>query len=146
MKRSIVIGLGLLAVVAAVLPVIAVLADAPPAPPAVYYGTATGAVSGQSVFAIVSDGTNSALCGKGIVLSDSTAGIVYVIDVIGDSQKAGCGASGRTIQFYFSPTGGAGGRLATGSTGWQGAGGYANNLTLGTPLSLKQSVPAVSRD
>lgn len=148
MKRLTLFGLGLTGAALVAFPASVFAADFPPPPPTLYYGKANGAVAGQGVIAIVSDGTTSTVCGDGVVLNDSSAGIVYAVDVIADGQQAGCGKSGRTVSFYFTPIGGSGGKLANGSVSWRDASASptANDLTLGSALTPRASVPEASRD
>ena len=90
-------------------------------------------------------GTSAAtVCGSGLVLDDS--GPVYVVDVVSDAQIAGCGANGRSVRFYFTPTGSSGGRLATQTGTWTGAGPKALNLTLGAELERKGIIQLVASD
>jgi hypothetical protein len=146
MKRSLLLGMGLSGVLAA-LPVAFAFADAPPSPPTTYYGTASGAVVGQGVIAIVTDGSNSQSCGDGTVQSQN-GGIVYVVDVIGDAQRAGCGAPDRQVQFYFTPTGGSLGKLSTASAPWQPptGGPVSFNATLGSALTEQRFAPSLAKD
>src|SRR5687767_3058101 len=104
MKRALTVGLIVAAAAAVSLPALVMAQAFPPPPPSTYYGTVSGgATVGQGVIAIVSSGGSSQTCGDGRVLQDG-ANLVYVIDVIQNAQKAGCGAAGRTIQFYFTPS------------------------------------------
>jgi len=147
MKRLMKFGLGATGVALVALPATVFAADFPPLPPTTFYGKVTGgAVAGQAVVAIVSDGASQAVCGDGAVMT-SGSDLVYVIDIISDSQKSGCGKAGSTIQFYFTPTGGSGGRVATGSFAWQAAGAPKNqDLSLGAALTARATVPETSRD
>ncbi|MCA9825768.1 MAG: hypothetical protein KC482_15480 [Dehalococcoidia bacterium] len=107
----------------------------PPEPPATYYGTVGGAAEGDGIAAAIGTGASSRSCGNGAVLSDSGS-IVYVVDVITDDQTSGCGDSGRTIRFYIAPQkAGAGGKFATQTANWQGAGAHQQNLTAGPALT-----------
>ncbi len=117
----------------------------PPDPPATYYGSAVGGTAGQGVIAIVIDGSTSTVCGAGIVQTDAGAP-VYVVDVVSDSQRAGCGRSGRSVRFYFTPSGGQGGRLANESASWTGAGPKIQALTLGAPLTQRRFGVQVASD
>jgi hypothetical protein len=146
MKRAFLAGLGVAGIVAVAFPALAIAQGFPPPPPTTFYGTASGATAGQGVIAIVVDGTNSTACGDGVVLTDS-GNTVYVVDVIADAQKAGCGKAGRQVMFYFTPAGGSAGRLATGSFAWSGPGPATQNLTLGPALSgARQVLPVVAKD
>lgn len=146
MKRAFFAAVGIAGVVAVAFPAMAIAQGFPPPPPTTYYGTASGATSGQGVIAIVVDGTTSTVCGDGAVLTDGGS-TVYVVDVVADAQKAGCGKAGRTVMFYFTPTGGSAGRLATGSAAWTGPGPAPQSLTLGAALSAsKLAVPMAAKD
>lgn len=147
MKRSMTIGMSVATTAAVALPALAMAQDFPPPPPSTYYGTVTGgATAGQGVIAIVSDGTSSQTCGDGAVLQEGGS-LVYVIDVIQDGQKTGCGKSGRTITFYFTPSGGNPGRLSNESASWSDPGApKQQNLTLGATLNVRGRSPAVAKD
>jgi hypothetical protein len=155
MKPTVAIGAGMTAAVVALLGVLALAgihgttvaraADFPPSPPTTYYGTATGAVNGQKVIAFVIDGVNSTACGEGSVLTDS-GNLVYVVDVGSDSQRAGCGKAGRSVVFYFPPTGAVGGKLSTNSASWQDPGLRNFNITIGAALTQKNYAPETSKD
>jgi hypothetical protein len=147
MKRSLLFGMSVATTAAVALPAFALAQDFPPPPPSTYYGTVTGgATAGQGVIAIVSDGTSSQTCGDGAVLQDG-GNLVYVIDVIQDGQKDGCGAAGRTIRFYFTPSGGAPARLSNETATWSAPGApNQQNLSLGATLNARGRTPAVARD
>lgn len=146
MKRAILSGLGVAAVAAAALPAIAGAQGFPPPPPTTFYGTATGASAGQAVIAIVTEGTTSTVCGDGVVTTDG-GNTVFVVDVVADAQKAGCGKSGRQVMFYFTPFGGAGGKVSTASASWAGPGPAPFNVTLGPALTAsKAAAPMVAKD
>ena len=87
------------------------------------------------------DGSSATVCGDGVTANDS--GIVYVVDVVADAQKAGCGKAGRTVQFYFvGPK-----RLSTDTANWSGPGPAQKDLTgLGAALTPKNRAPAVAKD
>ena len=143
MKRAIILGLGVVAVAFAAIPALVSAQGFPPPPPTTYYGKApTGVQPGDTVIAIVTDGSSSAVCGDGVTASD-TSGIVYVVDVVADAQILGCGKAGRSVQFYFvTPR-----ALATGTTTWTGPGPAANNLTsLGPSLTPKNRAPLLAKD
>jgi hypothetical protein len=144
MKRAIVIGLGVLAVAAAALPAIALAqSGVPPKPPATFYGTVpAGAVQGQGVIAIVSNGALSTVCGSGKVQPDTDHGNVlsYAVDVVAADQTAGCGTPGATVRFYFTPAPGstAGGALVVDTATWNGAGPVNKNLTAFGPALTRR--------
>lgn len=150
MKRAILLGVGALCAVAVAIPAIAVAADFPPPPPTTFYGTVpAGVASGQGVIAIVSDpgsGSQQA-CGAGNVLTDS-GNTVYVVDVVADAQRLGCGKAGRTVTFYFTPAGGAGGRVSTDAPApWGGPGPVAKNISgVSAPLNRAGLAPLVATD
>lgn len=145
MKRRLV-GAGIAAAAMLAVPGAALAQGVPPGPPATIYGSITGAQAGQGVIAIVINGSSSTVCGAGSVVSDSGS-TVFVVDVISDSQRAGCGANGRTIRFYVTPTSPTtGGRLANESATWTGAGPKQQALTLGAALSIVKPIPFVASD
>ena len=146
MKRFSALGLSIAAVALFALPTMAIAAEFPPSPPTTYYGSAAGATNGQTVIAFVADGSNSTACGQGSVVNDATAGLVYVIDVVSDSQKTGCGKSGRTVSFYFPPTGGQGGRVSANSASWQDAGPRKFDMTLGGSLQSRNVAASTAKD
>lgn len=146
MKRTLAFGLGVAGVALAALPMIASAADFPPSPPTTYYGAAAGAINGQRVIAFISSGPNTVACGEGAVKNDAAAGLVFVVDVASDSQITGCGLSGRTVTFYFPPSGGQGGRLSTNSANWQDPGPRKFDATLGTPLAPRNYIPHAAKD
>jgi hypothetical protein len=117
----------------------------PPPIPMTAYGTASGATIGGGVIAIVTVGSVQTVCGVGLVVSDAGSA-VYVVDVLADGQRPGCGTTGRTVSFYFTPgTPGGTGRLAQQTTQWQMS--FKNvNLTLGPELTNKGFVPQVAKD
>jgi hypothetical protein len=147
MKRALMVGLGLASAAAVIAPGLVVAQDFPPPPPSTYYGTVSGgAALGQGVIAIVSSGGQSQTCGDGKVLQDGGS-MVYVVDVVQNAQKAGCGQAGRTIQFYFTPSGGNPGRLANETANWADPGPpKQQNLTLGPSLTHKGFAQTVARD
>ncbi|MGE5597617.1 MAG: hypothetical protein ACM3S1_16455 [Hyphomicrobiales bacterium] len=145
MKRRFFLGLGLVGAALLAVPATVIAQSPPPDPPATYYGTATGATDGQGVVAIVVSGATSTVCGTGEVLTDNGQ-TVYVVDVAANSQINGCGASGRQVRFYFTPTSTSGGRLSTQSATWSGAGAKNQNLTLGAELVRRGMVPVVASD
>lgn len=144
MKRRIPIAIGLAAALVAV-PAAVFAQSGPPDPPATYWGNATGATAGQGVVAIVVNGNNSTVCGSGGVVNNAGTP-VYVVDVAANSQITGCGANGRQVRFYFTPTGGAGGRLATQNGTWSGAGVTNLNLTLGNELQVRAKAGQLASD
>lgn len=142
MTRAILLAIGAVAVAAAAIPAL-VVAQAPPGPPATFFGSVPAGVGpGQSVIAIVSVGGASQTCGFGATIADG-AGIFYVVDVISESQRAGCGAAGRTVQFYF-----VGNRqMATDTATWGGPGPALRNLTgLGPTLTPRNITAMVAKD
>lgn len=145
MKRAILFGLGAFGVILAAIPNLAVAAEFPPPPPTTYYGAASGASAGQSVIAIVTEGSTSTVCGSGVVTSDSGT-TVYVVDVVADAQRAGCGKAGRQVMFYFTPIGGSGGRVSTNAVPWAGPGPSSQALTLGAPVTSRASAPMLAKD
>ena len=145
MKRAILFGLGAIGAAVSALPTLALAADFPPPPPTTFYGTATGATAGQVVIAIVTEGSTSTVCGEGVVTTDAGA-TVYVVDVIADAQRAGCGKAGRQVMFYFTPTGGSGGRVSTNAVAWTGPGPSNQALTLGAPVTSRATTPLVAKD
>jgi len=148
MNRALVFGMGALGVVIAAIPAVAVAQDFPPPPPSTYYGTVpTGIAASQGVIAIVNNGGVTTACGAGSTLTDSASGkVVYVVDVVADAQKAGCGKAGRTVQFYF--TGAGGGRISLDTpAGWAGPGPVKVDVsTVSAPLARRGSAPQVARD
>lgn len=145
---------GGLAALAGFLPPGRTLADTPPPGiPMTLYGTATGAVPGQRVIAIVVDGAKSTVCSDDpaydIVLT-SEGKTVYRVSVNSDQTKTGCGAPGREVFLYFAPTTGADGRAATALIAWQGTASQGTvaeqNVTVSGPLSNKGYAPATARD
>lgn len=143
MKRAILLGFGAAALVSAAVPALVSAADFPPPPPTTYYGKAPAGIGpGDVVIAIVSDGSSSQVCGDGVTAND-TSGIVFVVDVVANAQKAGCGQTGRTVQFYFAGAK----RLATDTAAWSGPGPALKDLTgLGNTLTPKNRAPQVARD
>lgn len=148
MNRAFVVGLGALGVAIAAIPTIALAQGFPPPPPSTYYGAVpSGVAAGQGAIAIVLDGSNSTACGAGVTMNDSASGkVVYVVDVVADAQKTGCGMSGRTVMFYFTGTGG--GRISTDTpAGWAGPGPVKVDInTVSAPLPRRGSAPQVARD
>ena len=143
--RKLLIGMGAAALLAAV-PVAVFAQGSPPSPPTTYYGSANGATEGQTVIAIIGSGASTRFCGAGDVMNDDEDGIVYVVDVEQESTLSGCGASGRQIRLYFTPTAGAPGAFATQTLAWQPAGAEEQDVTLGTPFSNRIMAPGLSRN
>ncbi len=141
-SRRILIGMGTAAILAAV-PIAVLAQGAPPSPPTTYYGSASGATAGQTVIAIIGSGASTRFCGSGNVTDEPGDGIVYVIDVEQDSTISGCGASGRQIRLYFTPTASAPGAFATQTLTWQPAGAEERDVTLGTPFSNRIMAPGL---
>ena len=150
MKRAILLGLGALSVAAAAIPAIAMADGFPPPPPTTFYGRVpAGVATGQGVVAIVTDpGTGAqTACGSGNVLTDS-GNTVYVVDVVADAQRAGCGQAGRTVTFYFTPTTNSGGRAsADAPAAWTGPGPMEKNISsVGPALTKAANAPHVAKD
>lgn len=145
MKRAILFGLGALGAIAAAFPALVVAQNFPPPPPTTFYGAASGASAGQAVIAIVTEGTTSTVCGDGVVTTDAGV-VVYVVDVIADAQRAGCGKAGRQVLFYFTPIGGVGGRVSTNAVAWSGPGPASQALTLGAPVTSRATAPMLAKD
>lgn len=153
MKRAILLAAGAIAAAFAAIPALVAAQGAPPSPPDTFYGKVPEGVGpGQGVLAIVTSGSSSQTCGVGNTLviapgpgvpPEDVGKIAYVVDVIADSQLAGCGAPGRTVQFYFI-----GNRQMATTTGtWSGAGPVQLNLTgLGSPLTTRNYGPQVAKD
>jgi len=122
-------------------------AQLPPSPPATFYGTVSGGGVGPGwrVVAIVQNGSASATCGSGAVVTEGGQ-TVYVVDVVTDAQVSGCGANGRQIRFYFAPPSPTGGRMASQTATWTGAGAFQLNLTAGTSLTNTVFAPYAARD
>ncbi len=146
MKRALVPGIGILAALAAAIPMVVSAQGFPPPPPTTFYGnTPSGISAGQGVIAIVLDGNSSQACGAGATVTDSGK-VVYVVDVVSDTQIPGCGKTGRTVQFYFVSS--SGGRIATDApVAWSGPGPVAHDVTqVGPPLTRRGSAPQVAKD
>jgi hypothetical protein len=144
MKRAIILGLSVAAIAVAAIPALTATAqNFPPPPPTTYYGSVPGGVGpGQAVVAIVSSGGQSATCGVGSTIADG-AGVVYVVDVVADAQRAGCGATGRTVQFYFVGNK----QLATDTASWSGPGPAQKAITgLNPPLTPRNILPQAAKD
>lgn len=137
------IGMGVAALLAAV-PIAVFAQGAPPSPPTTYFGSASGASEGQTVIAIIGSGASTRFCGSGDVMDDDEDGIVYVVDVEQESTISGCGASGRQIRLYFTPTASAPGAFATQTLSWQPAGAEEQDVTLGTAFSNQIIAPGLS--
>lgn len=144
MKRAILLALGAAGIIGASLPALTASAqNFPPPPPATFYGKAPAGVGpGQAVVAIVLNGTASQTCGVGQTIADSS-GVVFVVDVAAEAQTAGCGATGRTVQFYFAGNK----QLATDTASWTGAGPSQKDLTnLGPQLTTRAAAPQLAKD
>ena len=103
--------------------------------------------SARGVIAIVSDGTPSATCGASTVVADGSSNPAFAIDILSDSQIRGCGLSGRTVRFYFTPTGVNNGRMATESVTIPGTfQAKSQDLTLGAPLTQRRFGVQVASD
>lgn len=107
MKRFLVVG-ALSSILAGtlILSAVSVLAQgAPPGLPSTFYGSVSGGPQpGDPIVAFITVGGQSATCGIGAVINDN--GPKYVIDVFADDNGTydNCGASGRTVRFYFPKT------------------------------------------
>lgn len=144
MKRAILLGLGAAVTALAAIPALTATAqNFPPPPPTTFYGTVPSGVGpGQAVVAIVSAGGASQTCGVGTTIADG-GGVVYVVDVVADAQRAGCGAAGRTVQFYFVGNK----QLATDSASWAGPGPSQRNITnLNPALTTRNILPHAAKD
>jgi len=143
MKRAILLGVGGAIAAAAVMPALVTAQGFPPPPPTTYYGKApAGIASGDTVIAIVNNGSSSTVCGDGTTIADAS-GIVYVVDVVADAQILGCGQAGRTVQFYFVGAR----RLGTDTATWSGPGPALKDLAgLGNPLTPRANLPQVAKD
>ncbi len=143
MRRAILLAIGAAAIAAAAIPALVAAQGAPPSPPATFYGSVpSGVGAGQSVLAIVTSGGSSQTCGVGSTVSDGS-GVAYVVDVVAESQVPGCGAPGRTVQFYFMGNR----QMATDTATWSGAGPSQRNLTgLGPQLSPRNIGPMLAKD
>ena len=144
MKRRNILGVVFAGVALVALPATA-LAQFPPDPPSTYYGSATGQAVGTKVVALIGDGSSFVACGVGDVVLDS-GNPVYVVDAFSDSQRAGCGKTGRVVRFYFSPTGANPGRLANETSSWAGSGPKNLNLTAGAALATRSNIAGVTSD
>jgi hypothetical protein len=146
MKRSALVGAVVAAAATLAVPFTA-LAQLPPSPPvALFYGTVTGASVGQGVVAIVVSNNQGITCGASRIIDSS--GPVYAVDVISNSQIPGCGAPGRTVQFYIPPSNSTQpGRMATETatvpSTFQAV---QRNLTLGASLTVKRIGVFVAND
>ncbi len=143
MKRAFLLGIGAVTAAAAAVPALVSAADFPPPPPTTYYGKVPSGIGpGDTVIAVVTDGSASQVCGDGVTANDAS-GVVYVVDVVADAQIAGCGKAGRSVQFYFvGPR-----RLATDTASWSGPGPAQKDLTgLGASLTPKNRAPQVAKD
>lgn len=143
MKRAFLLGVGAITVALAALPALVSAADFPPPPPTTYYGKVPSGISpGDTVIAVVIEGSASQVCGDGVTAND-TSGVVYVVDVVADAQIPGCGKAGRTVQFYFVGAH----RLATDSATWSGPGPAPKDLSsLGATLTTRNRAPQLARD
>ena len=143
MKRALLLGFGAAALFSAAAPAMVSAQNFPPPPPTTFYGKVPSGIGpGDTVIAIVTDGTSSQVCGDGTTTNDAS-GVVYVVDVVANAQTAGCGQAGRSVQFYFVGAK----RLATDSATWSGPGPANKDLTnLGAQLSTKNRAPQVAKD
>jgi hypothetical protein len=146
MKKRLMLGAGLAAAALMAVPTMVLAQGIPPGPPATFYGSALGATAGQGVIAIVINGSTSTVCGDGLVV-DNGGTPAYVVDVVSQDQIPGCGATGRTVRFYFTPTSPTtGGKLANETGTWNGAGPTVQNITPGAALTVTRAVTMVASD
>ena len=144
MKRAILLGLGVASLAVAAIPALVSAQGFPPPPPTTYYGKVPAGVGqGDTVIAIVVDGSSATTCGDGVTVAD-TSGIVYVVEVVADAQVLGCGKAGRTVQFYFVGKR----QMSTDSAPWTGPGPAPQKdlVGLGPVLTPKNRLPHVARD
>ena len=153
MKRAILLGLGALSVAAAAIPAIAMADGFPPGLTTTFYGSVpAGVATGQGVVAMVTDpGTGTQTpCGAGNVLTDG-GNTVYVVNVVDDTQQAGCGKAGRSVTFYFTPTINSSGRASADApvpfpSGLPGQAVPKNISSVGPALTKRASAPQLARD
>jgi hypothetical protein len=108
------------------------------------YGDVPGAHSGQAVVAFIDGAAGTSTCGGGTVVDSS--GPKYVVSVVHESARAGCGSTGKTVGFYVAPeTPVEGGHLATTTTTWD-VGGKQVSLSLGSQLTIRARVTIVASD
>ncbi|MGI8925467.1 MAG: hypothetical protein ACR2HN_02325 [Tepidiformaceae bacterium] len=156
MKRSTLIGLAIAAASLLAIPGAALgglawpswggSAEAQSPPPGlimVVYGDVAGATVGQTVTALITVGGATTNCGDGVVIE--SGGPKYVVQVLADSQRAGCGVNGRTVRFSLSAPG-QGPRLASQTVTFEAGKGKLLNLTLGQALGIQARLPLVARD
>lgn len=142
------------AAIAAAVPVLGALADTPPPSlPMTLYGNAPGAVPGQRVLAMVTDGANVEVCSDDPnydMALTFDGRVVYRVSVLSDQTKKGCGAPGRQVVLYFAPSASADGKAATAPIAWQGSGGQGTvveqNVTLTGPMTNRGYAPTAARD
>lgn len=118
----------------------------PPDTPMVLYGDVNGQV-GQGVHAVVINGGVGTYCGSGAVVNKTGGGVGYVVQVASQTQTPGCGAAGRTIRLYFSPSAyGQQGRFSTQTFSWVGTAGVATsqNATMGDGLQIRGVIPGIA--
>lgn len=144
MKRAILPAIGAVAVAMAAIPALVAAQGAPPGIPHTFYGTVPSGVGpGQTVLAIVTSAGSSQTCGDGVTMNFEGQ-VVYVVKVASDSQRAGCGAPGKEVQFYF-----VGARqMATDTATWGDPQTITlKNLTsLGPQLTPKNIAPQIAKD
>ncbi len=119
----------------------------PPDTPMVAYGDATGSALGMGVHALVNNGGVWTYCGSGAVVNKTGGGVGFAVQIASQTQTPGCGASGRTVRLYFSPSAyGLSGKFATQTFNWVGPVGTATsqNVTLGDGLTIRGVVPAIA--
>jgi V8-like Glu-specific endopeptidase len=100
--------------------------------PGTFFGKANGAQVGQAVAALIRVGNETQVCGTALV--EANGGPVYLIVVLSEAQRAGCGAPGRPVMFYFAPFGNAPGNVAPQTAPWRPGSGPAFDLSAGPPL------------
>lgn len=116
----------------------------PPSLPMTVYGEAPGGSSGQAIVAFIDGAVGTATCGAGKVVDSS--GPKYVVSVLHETARPGCGTSGATVGFYLAPaSAGEAGRKSNTTTTWE-SGGKSANLTFGDPLTIRSYMPTVASD
>jgi hypothetical protein len=151
MLRNRIVHLAVAAAALAILPIAAIVGStdaaaqgAPPQIGMVLFGPApTGAVEGQKVTAIVVTAGQSTRCGSGEVINSN--GLKYVVRVLHESGRPGCGATGRFVTLYFGPANGQPGRLSTNSISWL-RGPAESTVTLGDPLPVRGYALTAAKD
>ncbi len=117
----------------------------PGGPPATFFGRTNGVPPGSAVIAfVVGPAFVLTNCGTATVAQEGS-NAVFVIDVLDERQRPGCGAPGRTVRFYLVPPGEPG-RFATESGTWDGPGPIELDLTAGAPFNREASAPGLTRN